>query len=406
MKILQVNTLFTPRLYGGAEVFLERLSSDLVARGHQVLVACLSPDPTRHGDNQLQIHEFKLNNVYWPFDGARYGRLLKAVWHLRNAFGRGSDADLDALLQSEKPDLVHTHNLSGFTSTVWPTIRARGIPLLHTIHDYALLCPSATMFRGDTNCTTRCLGCRILSRSHREHSQAVDAVIGVSDFALEQHLRYGYFSRARQHVIHNGNPRGESPKADLPRTPPPVPRVGYLGRLAASKGIELMLDALSPLMPGRCEVLVAGSGTRDYEATLKGCYEPRGVRFVGRVDPSKFLAGVDVLVVPSLWHEPFGLVLCEAMDAGVPVVASAVGGIPEIVEHGQSGFLFERGNGEELRDHVVRLIEDPELHQRMSRFCVAQAETHSFDRMVDSYLRVYEQITNQSPRDVDLYCHI
>ena len=82
--------------------------------------------------------------------------------------------------------------------------------------------------------------------------------------------------------------------------------------------------------------------------SLKGRYEPRGVRFVGRVDASTFLSGIDVLVVPSLWHEPFGLVLCEAMDAGVPVVASAVGGIPEIVEHGQSGFLFQRGNGAEL----------------------------------------------------------
>ena len=406
MKILQVNTLFTPRLYGGAEVFLARLSTDLVARGHQVLVACLSPEPTRRGDEQLQVHEFKLNNVYWPFDGARYGRLLKAVWHLRNAFGRGGAAELDALMRSEKPDLVHTHNLSGFTSAIWPVISARGIPLVHTIHDYALLCPSATMFRSDANCATQCLGCRILSRSHCEHSQAVDAVIGVSSFALEQHLRRGYFSRARQHVIHNGNPRGDSLKADLPRTPPPVPRVGYLGRLAASKGIELMLDSLSPLIPRHCEVLVAGSGTRDYEAALKGCYEPRGVRFVGRVDASRFLSGVDVLVVPSLWHEPFGLVLCEAMDAGVPVVASAVGGIPEIVEHGQSGFLFERGNGAELRDHVVRLIENPDLRRRMSCFCHAQAETHSFDCMVDSYLRVYEQMTNQSPRDVDLYCHI
>jgi glycosyltransferase involved in cell wall biosynthesis len=131
MKILHINTLFTPRRFGGAEVFLERLSSDLVTRGHQNLVACLSPTPSRHGNETLQVHEFGLRNIYWPFDGTRHKPWLKAVWHLRNAFGRGSASDIDSLLASEKPDLVHTHNLSGITSAVWQTIGARGIPLIH-----------------------------------------------------------------------------------------------------------------------------------------------------------------------------------------------------------------------------------------------------------------------------------
>jgi glycosyltransferase involved in cell wall biosynthesis len=405
MKILQVNTLFAPRLYGGAEVFLKRFSESLVARGHQVLVACLSPDPKQHGDDQLRVHELELKNLYWPFDGARYGRVLKAAWHLRNSFGCGGAAQLGALLECEKPDLVHTHNLSGLTTAVWPTTCAHGVPLVHTIHDYALLCPSATMFRKDANCATQCLGCRVLSRLHRHRSGSVDTVVGVSSFALDQHTRSGFFSRARQHVIHNGNPHTDLSEADQPRSLPETPRIGYLGRLAPSKGIELMLDALAPLVPQRCHVQVAGSGTAGYERELKSRCEPRGVRFVGRVDASRFLSTIDVLVVPSLWHEPFGLVLCEAMDAGVPVVASAVGGIPEIVAHGQSGFLFQRGNGEELRDHVIRLIEDRELYCRMSHCCRERAETHSFDRMVDSYLRVYEQLSCPSSYDVELVCH-
>lgn len=400
MKILQVNTLFAPRRFGGAEVFLERLSKDLVARGHQILVACLSPTPARHGDEALQVHEFGLRNIYWPFDGARRKPWLKAVWHLRNAFGRGGASDVDALLRQERPDVVHTHNLAGFTSAVWQVIRAHGIPLVHTIHDYALLCPSATMFRDNANCSTPCVGCRFLSWSNQEHSQCVDAVVGVSGFALEQHLRNGYFPRAARHVIHNGNPSTERSSARSPSAESSVLRVGYLGRLAPSKGIEVMLDALLPLVPGQCQVLVAGTGAKEYEANLRRRYEPRGVRFEGRVDSARFLADIDVLVTPSLWNEPFGLVLCEAMSAGVPVVASAVGGVPEVFEHGRCGFLFNPGDGDALRGFVRQFAEDRELHRRMSGNCLEKAATYAFERTVDSYLRVYDQAQAGVRRDV------
>jgi glycosyltransferase involved in cell wall biosynthesis len=394
MKILQINSLFTPRRFGGAEVFLERLSAELVDRGHQVLVACLSPTPTRHGTEQLQVHEFALRNVYWPFDQGPQPAWRKVVWHVRNSFGTGGACDIDALLEREQPDLVHTHNLSGFTSAVWKTVRARGIPLVHTIHDYALLCMSHTMFRGDSNCGGQCLGCRVLSYPKREHSQAVDAVVGVSAFALERHLRSGYFSQAAPYVVQNGNP-SEPAAGDIAlRTTAEKLRVGYLGRLAPSKGIELMLESLAPLTPHSCQVAVGGAGDASYEAHLKQRFESDGVRFLGKVQATEFLASVDVLVVPSLWHEPFGLVLCEAISAGVPVVASAVGGIPEVIQHGQCGLLFDRADGTALRAHVQELAADPDRRRQMADRCRVQAAEHAFDRTVDRYLHVYEQTLN------------
>ncbi len=395
MKILQINTLFTPRKCGGAEVFLERLAADLVEREHRVIVACLSPTPKRHGDENLEVHEFKLRNAYWPYEGAKPSRWRKAVWHLRNSFGRGSARDIGALLEREKPDLVHTHNLSGLTSTVWKSIRARRIPLVHTIHDYALLCPATTMLKRqtNTNCASQCVSCRLLSWPNRANSQSVDAVVGCSRFVLERHLRAGYFTQATKHVIHNGDPGDERRNATRAMKTKTL-RVGYLGRLAGPKGIESMVEALIPSIPQQCELLIAGSGEAAYENMLKSRYEPKGVQFVGRVDPTRFLAGVDVLVVPSLWNEPCPLVLGEALSAGVPIVASAVGGIPEVVEHGRSGFLFEPADGERLRKYVTRLADDRELHERMSRSCQVKSETYTFDRTVENYLRVYESVAN------------
>ncbi len=118
------------------------------------------------------------------------------------------------------------------------------------------------------------------------------------------------------------------------------------------------------------------------------------MQFLGQVRASEFLSSVDVLVVPSLWHEPFGLVLCEAISAGVPVVASAVGGIPEVIQHGQCGLLFDRADGVALQAHIRELATDPLRRQELSDQCRARASEHVFSRTVDRYLDAYQQALN------------
>lgn len=389
MKILQVNSLFAPNRYGGAEALLERLSESLSARGHDVHVACLSASPAQRQHEPLPVHEFVLRNVYWPFDGRQRKRVVKAVWHLRNTFGQGGAADIAALVRQLRPDIVHTHNLSGFTTATWQAIRSQGIPVVHTVHDYALLCPTTTMLRDRSNCEGQCLGCRLLSWPKPRQSQAVSAVVGCSAFVLEQHLRAGYFSAATRHVILNSDPYFEGA---VPLRPLDVDklRIGYLGRLAAPKGIEVMLDALSQA-GGRWELHVAGKGDPHYEAQLRERYEPRGVNFLGRIDAGAFLKGIDLLVVPSLWNEPCPLVLGEAANAGVPVVASSVGGIPEVVAQGQTGLLFAPGDGRALVEHVARLAADRSLLQSMSAAARRRAGHYSFESMVDRYVEVYAE---------------
>lgn len=170
--------------------------------------------------------------------------------------------------------------------------------------------------------------------------------------------------------------------------------MGYLGRLAPSKGVELMLESLSPLAPHLCDVVVAGSGEASYVASLRERFSTAGVQFLGQVRTQEFLPSVDILVVPSLWHEPFGLVLCEAISAGVPVVAAAVGGIPEVLQHGQCGLLFNRGDGAALRTHVYELATHSSRRQELADHCHARAAEHSFDRTVDLYLNAYRQTLN------------
>ncbi len=394
MRILQINSLFTPRRFGGAEVFLERFAAELVNRGHDVSVACLSPAPASSESGPLRVHELPLRNMYWPFDGRPQPALRKLIWHARNSYGAGSAADIDSLIGHEQPDLIHTHNLAGLTTAVWEASYARGVPIVHTIHDYALLCTSHTMFRREHNCASQCLGCRALSYPKREHSQTVNTVIGVSRFVLDRHLRHGYFSQARTLVIPNGAPCDTAASTATARIPGNRLRVGYLGRIAPSKGVEMMLNSLAPLATHQCEVFVAGSGDASYVDNLRRRFAGPTVQFLGKVRAEAFLPSIDVLVVPSLWHEPFGLVLCEAIRAGVPVVASAVGGIPEVIQHGQCGLLFDRGDGAALREHVRELAMQPLRRKELSDQCHARASEHVFDRTIELYLSAYKQTLN------------
>ena len=118
-------------------------------------------------------------------------------------------------------------------------------------------------------------------------------------------------------------------------------RIGFVGRLAPTKGLESLIDALLGLGRRDWTLAIAGRGEQHYEAALKRRYESAQVRFLGFVDPGELYAGIDVLAVPSLWEEPLATVILEAYSYGVPVLAARRGGLPELVEHEKTGLVYE-----------------------------------------------------------------
>ncbi len=160
--------------------------------------------------------------------------------------------------------------------------------------------------------------------------------------------------------------------------------VGVLGRISRTKGQRLFLEALLPLLPAypRLKLLVAGAA--DFEdpaeearvrAAAAGA-DPSRVVITGRmVESMAFLDALDVLVVPSLWEEPFGLVAVEGMARTLPVVVTRSGGLPEIVEHGVTGFHAEK-DAVALRRAVEPLLADPVLRARMGEAGRGRVEAH------------------------------
>ena len=187
-------------------------------------------------------------------------------------------------------------------------------------------------------------------------------------------------------------------------TPPAPghPVVGLIGRLVPEKGVDVFLRAaalVSGVVP-QAAFLVVGDGPLrpdlEHRAAVLGLSGT--VTFTGyRSDATRLLAGLDVLAVPSR-SDGSPLVVCEAMAAGVPVVASRVGGLPDLVEDGGSGLLVRPGEAEDLARALVSLLLDPEAARRLGARGRTLAATRSHERLVDRMTQLYAGVARAAAR--------
>jgi glycogen(starch) synthase len=184
---------------------------------------------------------------------------------------------------------------------------------------------------------------------------------------------------------------------------PAAPRIIYVGGLGPHKGVHTAVEALSRLM-GQAPTIqpmltIVGSGHPDYTARLRRLADDNGtaahIHFTGSVAPEKvllLLAESDILVVPSVWDEPFGRVIVEGMAAGLAVVGTATGGSAEILKDGANGLVFPVGDAGTLADCLLRLIDDPALYGRLAREGKKTSERFDLRQMVDGMERFLLQV--------------
>lgn len=351
MRICIVAQTFAPQEEGGAEI-VARMCAKELSRHHEVFVLSLgmsgdrlAPTGESVGENGIRVVRVHWHNSYLPgHKKPLVGRIEKARWHLKASVGAVSAKEIKEILAREKVDLVYAHNSARMQPALFEASRQLNIPFCVHLHDYALLCPKSSMFSAAGNCDTPCLKCRVLTSRLKSDGEGMTA-IAVSDALKQTYLRAGVLTKADWHVLRNENIREETlhlPFVGRDHARSEIFTFGYLGALSEEKGIEDLIRAFVD-MPNRqsARLIIAGRGREDYVRHLKSIAGGAPVTFMGFTSSEKVYGVADAVVLPSRWREPQSLILIEAAVYGVPVIATNLGGTPEIVEDMKTGWCYD-----------------------------------------------------------------
>lgn len=412
---------------GGTERYLVDISAELTKAGHNVHVFVLSG----HKHQRTKKSQFNISK-----DRLRMSKLEQKDYKKMSIFYISSSNNLlyyfrkiifylamhnklRMTINRFKPDIIHLQNNYEYPITILTALR--GQKVVQTIHDYTIIYPTA-MCTWKHSCAGQSVimslqhGCiswkRLVATGWFRYNRRFIDKHFVSQFiAPSKDLTLRLRKNGFGNVIHLPNftsltpaePADTSP-THFPSPPPqkPCPVCGslppassalaqkkrrialYVGQLVAHKGVDILLQAYA-LVESQIEDIalwIVGNGPAEND--LKQLSEELGlhkIAFLGQLshnDLSAIYDQVHVVVIPSMWFENAPLVAYEAMAHGRPILATRIGGLPELVADGKNGFLFERGNSTELAQHIRKILTDDALAQSLgdgSRDKLAKMDT-------------------------------
>lgn len=451
MRVLQVVHGFPPWAMGGTEVYTHDLSRVLAERcGAEVFVLAREADPSipeYHVREEVRgaIRLTIVNNTFAAVtsfeDGYRHPPIRQIA---------------AALLDRVRPDVVHVQHLTCLSTDIPFECEKRGIPTVVTLHDFWMICHRGQLLderhrrcdgpgpSGCANCvgaagatgpvgyraraglrrlgvpvpaSARRLAARMFPAADddsgrpasarrlahmREVCAAATRFLAPSETVRAMHVQLGIpASRIARHPYGIDQSRFAGPAAA--RRGGERLRIGFVGSLMVSKAPHVLLRAFARLPEHAASVHVCGGhaayhGDDSYRRELEPLLAQPGVEWPGTVPHERIpeiLGALDVLVVPSVWLENSPFVIHEAFAAGLPVVASNLGGMAELVTHETNGLLFEPGSDEALARALRRLLEEPELLPRL-RSGLPPVRTIADD--AEATFALYESLIAERPQ--------
>lgn len=410
MRILMVNSYYYLR--GGAERCVFELSELLTANGHEVI-----PFAMKHPQNlPTAYEEYFTSQVDFPSLLGK-GSRLPAKWQAveRVVYSRETKRQIERLIEATQPDVAHLHGIAHELSpSILPALQQAGIPVVQTLHDFKLLCPNTSFVSQNAICE-RCKGHHYYNvvryRCKRDslaasllagfeayihqflqiYEKNVDVFITPSRF-LEQKLREHGIDNPVEHLPNFIDGSSYQPCYE------PEPYLLYAGRLVDIKGVRTLLSAMHdiPTTP----LYLAGTG--ELEAELReivATEELDNVTFLGHLgknELTELMQRALCTIVPSECYDNYPMSILESFASGTPVIGSRIGGIPELVRDGESGFLFESRNAEDLCSKILALVYDRNLAIQMGKNARRQVELeNSPETHYQTMLQLYQKLKSK-----------
>ena len=382
MRILLVNKFHYRK--GGAETYYLTVGSELERMGHEVAYFSM-----RHPDNlpcrwdKYFVTQREYNNVKSPLKAARDGMAL--------VYSPEAKRNFQALCEEFRPDVVHLNNVHRqITLSILdaPYLRESRVPVFYTAHDYVTVCPGYLMLDGGGRVCDACLEDgryrHCIENRCVKGSRAKSALAAMeasfnrahkSNLRIDRVIAPSRFMRSK--LIEGGWPEGKvvflqnfaddaildrAANAGADATDRENPYLLFLGRLSAEKGVDTLLrafDAALPNLPQDMRLVVVGDGpdAADFKALASSLGCASRIEFAGYQTGGALQAYVErasLAIASSRWRENMPYSIVEAFAAGTPVIGTDIGGIPELVEEGKTGFICEPGGVQSMADAISR----------------------------------------------------
>ena len=329
---------------------------------------------------------------------------VQTVWN------QSSYKEIQGILDSEKPDVIHVHNFFPIISpAIFYAAKSKGIPVVQTLHNYRLWCLNAYFFREGGVCED-CKGqpfmlpgikhqcyrgslgaSAVLATMLSVHRALptwdnVDIFIVLSQFAYDKFAEYGLPTekmRLKPNFV-----------ASLPLLGNELDNsVLYIGRLSPEKGINTLISAWDQL-GDRITLKIAGSGPMQ-EQVKAAARKNAGIQFLGQQPKEKIyelLGQTKALIFPSLWYEGMPRTIIEAFSVGKPVIASNLGAMATMIDPGRTGLHFEPGNVDDLVKQVLWMLDHPSEWQAMGNQARQEFEqNYTAERNYEMLMDIYQQ---------------
>lgn len=394
MKILIINTFYYPNMVGGTENSIKILAENLKRNGHEIAIYSLD-------SNSKKIEEEEINDIK-VFRGK--GGIFKArerainneriVTKITNKLVEMNnfyiDNEIEEVCNKFIPDIIHTNNLYGVSTRIWKIASKRGIPIVHTLRDYWLLNPLIS-------------NKKLFRNTMKINSNKVNYVTAPSAYTLNKFLNNNFFQNAKSKVIYN------AVDLDIKQTQKDVNekrateeeqiRFMYVGMLVYKKGITNMLEAFSEIENKNISLHIYGDGElKEYVENMTK--KDERIKYYGKLSKEqldKEWIKNDVLIVPSIWEEPFGRVVIEANQHGLPVIGSNKGGIKEIINLIGTGEICDSTKISQLQENIKYFSNRKNLKKYYDKI-LNNIQIYSSKEQANNFIKIYEEILNRKEK--------
>ena len=382
-------------MVGGAEVYVRNIAEEFLSRGHQVVVISTSSGRMSYTEriNGVKVYRVNSLNFYPAYKSTQQPLILKPMWHINSIWNPHSYSIVKKILEKENPDVVHIHTFRGLSLSVFSAAKSLKKPFVFTAHDYSLLCPKTNLLRSSNKiCRNPHIFCKNYMKVQRfiVNRSPPNIFTAPSWFVINKYRENKFFENVKAIRLPLGINFGNSNVSKNYD----VVDILFVGNLSMHKGVHILIQAFRKLQYENIRLHIVGKG-KDIEKFKRLAGNDPRIRFCGFVSENelrKLYEIANIVVVPSIWYEVFGMIIIECFKSGTPVIGSRIGGIPELVKNGYNGLLFEAGHVTQLNEVLSKLIIGDYSLRTLECGARKSIEKYNMSRHISHLLEIYNKL--------------